>query len=164
MTRTIQSIGIVVTSLYAAFVVWIYATQPRSVAELATAAAVQANVYEIDRARFEEGMRNFKLGQFAVAADHFRGADPASRDPKTQFLIAYSHYAIGKGRVADDDDQFKLALAAVDRCLAVAPNHAYTIDEPDLKLDYRSADLLRQRIKDGLEVTAGDFNPFGGDW
>jgi hypothetical protein len=161
VSRTVQSIGIAITVIYAAFVVWIYAAQPKSVAEIGTAAAVTANVYKVDEARFSEAMRNFKLGQFAIAADHFRGADPASQDPKTQFLIAYCHYALGAGTLADDDDQFKLALAAIDRCLELAPNRAFTIDQPDLRLDYRTADQLRQRIKQGLEITPDDFNPLG---
>jgi hypothetical protein len=160
MVRLIQSVGITLTVLYGALVVWIYVTQPRSIEELKTAAAVQADVYQIDRARFDEGLRAFREGQYLIAADHFRGADPAARDPKTQFLIAYSHYAAGRGRLYDDDEQFKAALAAVDRCLEVASNHAYTFDDPTLNLDYTSADRLRQRIREGLEVTPGDLNPF----
>jgi hypothetical protein len=152
-----------VTILYAIFVAWLYVAQPRSIAELKTAAAVQANVYEVDRAQFDEAMRAFRERQYRIAIDHFLRADPANRDPKTQFLIAYSHYALGRGTVYDDDAEFKAALEAVDRCLAVAPNNAYTIDEPALGLDYTSADRLRQRVKAGLEVTPGDFNPFGSE-
>jgi len=161
MTRLVQSTGIAVTVLYGAFVVWIYATQPRSIAELQDAAAVQANVYTIDQAQFDEAIRAFRQGQYQIAVDHFERADTARRDPKTQFLIAYSHYAVGHGNLFDDDKEFKLGLEAIDRCLAVAPNNAYTIDEPGLTLEYTSADRLRQRLRAGLEVTPGDFNPFG---
>jgi tetratricopeptide (TPR) repeat protein len=160
MTRIVQSIGIAATLLYGAFVVWLYATQPKSIAELQTAAAVQANVYQVDPARFDEAMRAFRAGQYRIAVEHFERADPARRDPKTQFLIAYSHYALGRGQVYDDDEQFRAALEAVDRCLAAAPNNVYTIDEPGLTLDYTSADRLRQRLREGLEITPGDLNPF----
>jgi tetratricopeptide (TPR) repeat protein len=156
----VQFLGIAATLLYGTFVAWLYATQPRSIAELQTAAAVQANVYTIDQAQFDEAMRAFRQGQFQIAVDHFARADPARRDPKTQFLIAYAHYAVGRGTLYDDDKEFQAALEAVDRCLAVAPNNTYTIDEPGLTLDYTSADRLRQRLREGLEVTPGDLNPF----
>lgn len=160
MTRTVQSVGISVTLLYAAFVVWVYVTQPKSIEEMKNAAAVQANVYTVDAARFDLGMKAFREKQYRIAIDHFAAADPAARDPKTQFLIAYAHYALGRGTIYDDDTEFKAALTAVDRCLEVAENNSYTIDDPSLGLDYRSAEQLRQRIRDGLEITPGDFNPF----
>jgi tetratricopeptide (TPR) repeat protein len=158
MTRTVQSVGIAATVAYAAFVVWLYVTQPRSIEELKNAAAVQTNVYTVDAVQFDLAMKAFRAGQYRIAVDHFLRADPASADPKTQFLVAYSHYALGRGRVYDDDGEFKAALAAVDRCLEVAPNHTYTSDEPGL--DFASAERLRERLRDGLEVTPGDFNPF----
>ena len=158
--KVIQSIGIVVTSAYAVFVVWLYVAQPRTIEELKTAAAVQTNVYTVDAARFDLAMKAFREGHYRIAAGHFAAADPASRDPKTQFLIASSHYALGRGRVYDDDAEFQLALAAVDRCLAAAPNNSYTMaDEPGLALEFRSAERLRERLREGLEVTPGDFNP-----
>jgi tetratricopeptide (TPR) repeat protein len=157
--RVVQAIGIVATSVYAAFVVWLYVAQPRTIDELKTAAAVQANVYTVDAARFDLGMLAFREGRYRIASDHFTAADPAARDPKTQFLIAHAHYLLGRGRLYDDDAEFQAALAAVDRCLAAAPNNSYTIDEPGLALEFRSAERLRERLREGLEVTPGDFNP-----
>ena len=158
--RVVQAAGIVVTSAYAVFVVWLYVAQPRTIDELKTAAAVQANVYTVDAVRFDLGMRAFREGEYRIATDHLAAADPASRDPKTQFLIAYSHYALGHGRLYDDDKEFEAGLAAVERCLAAAPNNSYTMaDEPGLALDYRSAERLRERLREGLEVTPGDMNP-----
>ena len=161
MERTVQGVGIVVTVAYAIAIVWLYATQPRSLAEAATAAAVQTNVYEVDRAQFELAMQAFREKQYRIAIDRFRRADPALRDAKSQFLIAYSHYSIGKGTFADDDAEFSAALAAVERSLEVAPNNTFTLDEPGLALDFISAERLRERLRDGLEITPGDFNPFG---
>jgi tetratricopeptide (TPR) repeat protein len=160
--KVVQAAGIAVTVLYAAFVVWLYVAQPRSIEELKTAAAVQTNVYSVDPAQFDLAVTAFRERQYRIAIDHFLLADPAARDPKTQFLVAYAHYALGRGRLYDDDEEFKAALAAVDRCLEAAPGHAYTIDEPALGLDYTSAERLRERLRAGLEVTPGDFNPFGG--
>jgi tetratricopeptide (TPR) repeat protein len=163
MTRAVQLGGIVATLVYAVFVVWLYVAQPRTIDELKTAAAVQTNVYQVDPVQFDLAMTAFRDKQYRIALDRFARADPAARDPKTQFLVAYSHYALGRGRFYDDDEEFKAALAAIDRCIEIAPNHAYTIDEPGLGLDYASADRLRERIRDGLEVTPGDFNPFKSD-
>src|SRR3954467_15487584 len=126
MTRAVQTVGIALTLAYGAFIVWVYTTQPRTIAELKNAAAVQANVYEVDRVQFDLAMRSFRQGQYKIAIDHFVVADPAARDPKTQFLVAYSHYALGKGRIYDDDKEFNQALASVDRCLEIAPNNTYT--------------------------------------
>ena len=162
MTRAVQIGGIVATLVYAVFVVWLYVAQPRTIEELKTAAAVQTNVYAVDPAQFDLAMKAFRERQYRIAIDHFLLADPAARDPKTQFLVAYAHYALGRGRLYDDDEEFKAALAAVDRCLEAAPNHTYTLDEPGLGLDYASAERLRERLRAGLEVTPGDFNPFGG--
>lgn len=162
MTRTIQSVGIAATAVYAIFVVWLYVAQPRTIAELQTAAAVQVNVYQVDPIQFDLAMQAFRDKQHAIAVDRFRRADPAARDAKTQFLIATSHYEMGKGTLYDDDEQFRAALAAVDRALEVAPNNTFTLDDPSLQLDFTSAERLRERLRDGLEVTPGDFNPFSG--
>jgi tetratricopeptide (TPR) repeat protein len=161
--RTVQSVGIAVTVVYAAVVVWLYVVQPKSLAEATTAAAVQTNVYQVDPVQDRLAVEAFRAGRYRIAIDHFRLADPAARDARTQFLVAYSHYALGKGRVYDDDKEFTAALAAVDRSLEVAPNHTFTLSEPGLALDYASAERLRERIRDGLEVTPGDLNPFGGE-
>lgn len=158
MVRTIQSIGVALTLAYAAFVVWIYVAQPRTIDDLKNAAAVQANVYQVDPVQSDLGTKAFREGQYRIAIDRFARADPAAQDPKTQFLTAYAHYALGKGTLYDDDAEFKAALAAVDRCIEVAPNHAYASDEPGL--DFRTADRLRERIRDGLEITPSDLNPF----
>ena len=47
-TRAIQAAGVVGTLAYGVFVVWLYVAQPRTIDELKTAAAVQANVYAVD--------------------------------------------------------------------------------------------------------------------
>jgi hypothetical protein len=162
MTRAIQLVGIVVTVAVGAGIIWLYATQPRSISELRTNVAVQANLYEVDRVQFDLGTASFREKQFRIAIDRFTRADAAARDPKTQFLIATSHYELGKGRVYDDDTEFAAAIAAIDRCLANAPNHTFTLVEPTLSLPFTSAERLRERLRDGMATTPGDLNPFGG--
>lgn len=162
MTRAIQWAGIVMTVAVSAGIVWLYATQPRSISELRTNVAVQANLYEVDRVQYDLGTKAFREKQFRIAIERFTRADAASKDPQTQFLIATSHYELGRGNIYDDDTEFTAALAAVDRCLANAPDHTFTFVDPSLALPFTSAERLRERLREGLSTTAGDLNPFGG--
>ena len=152
-----QITGIVLTLLYGLGIAWLYVKQPRTLEEIKTQAAVEASVYSIKQENFNEGLKQFNAGQYLPAVEQFKLADPAQQDARTQFYIAYSYYLQGRGKFSDDDDMFKQGLVAIERCLAVAPNHIFEIDRTDF--DIRSADALRARLKDGLEVTPSDFNP-----
>jgi tetratricopeptide (TPR) repeat protein len=158
MRRTLQLTGILITVLYGISIIWLYVRQPRSFEEIKTQAAVEVNVYTVKQENFSEALRQFNAGQYGVAIDQFKLADPAERDPATQFYIAYGYYLLGRGRFNDDDEAFQKGLAAIERCLANAPNQIYEIDRPDLEI--RSAAALRERFKEGLNVTPSDFNPF----
>lgn len=155
--RTVQITGLVIALLYGASIIWLYVRQPRSFQELKTQVAVETSVYQIKRENFDEGLKQFNAGQYKAAIEQFELADPAQRDPATQFYIAYSYYLLGRGRLYDDDEMFKKGLAAIDRCLAAAPNNIFEIDRTDLEI--RNATALRQRFKDGLEVSPADLNP-----
>jgi hypothetical protein len=158
--RTLQIAGIILTTLYAACIIWLYVRQPRTLEEIKTQAAVETNLYSVKKENFDEAIKQFNSGQYAVAIDQFKLADLAERDPATQFYIAYSYYLLGRGRFNDDDEMFKKGLSAVDRCLANAPNNIYETERSDLEI--KSAAALRERFKEGLEVTPADFNPL--DW
>ncbi|HST20956.1 MAG TPA: hypothetical protein VLR90_07560 [Blastocatellia bacterium] len=155
--RTVQISGLAIALLYGASIIWLYVRQPRSLEELKTQIAVEANAYHINQANFDEAMKHFNAGRNQVAIDQFELADPARLDPTTQFFIAYGYYRLGRGKVYDDDEMFKKGLAAVEQCLAVAPNNIFETDRADLEI--KSASALRQRFKDGLGVTPLDFNP-----
>jgi len=155
--RIVQITGIVLSLLYGAAIAWVYIRQPRTLEELKTQAAVEAHVYRVDPQNFEDGLKQFNAAQYAVAIQLFKLADPAGRDPATQFYIAYSYYVLGRGRFSDDDDMFRQGLTAVDRCIAYAPNQVFEIGRADL--EFQNAWALRERLKDGLTVTGSDFNP-----
>jgi hypothetical protein len=155
--RLIQWVGVGWTCLLAAFVVWLYATAPRSVGEVATQASVVAGTYEVDRARFDAGRTLFLREQYAVARDEWGRADPARRDPRTQFYIAYSFYRQGWGRVYNDDALFRQGLDAVNLAVSLAPERALDVDDAELKI--HSAAELKAELEQGLERTADDFNP-----
>ena len=156
--RLIQSVGVAWTLIFAAFVVWLYATEPRSVGEVASKASVAAGTYEVDRARAEAARALFLRGQYEAARDEWLRADPERRDARTQFYVAYAFYREGWGRVYNDDALFRRGLEAVERAIALSPGGALTVDDAELKI--HSAAELRAELGRGLETTADDLNPF----
>ncbi len=154
--KFIQIIGLLITVVYAAVIVWLYATEPRSFKEVATGAQVAAGTYQVDQAKFDAALALFRRDQFRAARDEWQGADPAQSDSKTQFYIAYSFYREGWGRVYYDQDLFKQGLGAVNRAIALAPAPLTIADE---NLQLHSAAELKAELEQGTERTWGDINP-----
>lgn len=155
--RLIQWVGIVWTLLYAALVVWLYAAAPRSVGEVATQASVAAGTYEVDRVRFDAGRELFLREQYRAARVEWERADPARRDPRVQFYVAYSFYREGWGRVYNDDALFRQGLEAVNLAISLSPNAPLTVEDPELKM--HNAAELKAELESGLERTPDGFNP-----
>jgi len=155
--KLIQWLGITWTFLYAAFVLWVYAAAPQSVADVATQASVAVGAYEVDRARFDAGRDLFLREQHAAARAEWERADPARRDARTQFYVAYSFYREGWGRVYNDDALFRRGLEAAERALALSADTPPAFEDPELKI--HSAAELKAELEQGLARTPGDFNP-----
>ncbi len=153
----IQWVGIGWTLLYAGLVVWLYAAAPRSIAEVKTQASVAAGTYEVDRARFDAGREMFLREQYAAARAEWGRADPARRDARTQFYVAYSFYREGWGRVYNDDALFRQGLEAADLAASLSNDAPLRVEDPELKI--HTAAELKAELEQGLERTAGDFNP-----
>ena len=156
-TRFIQIGGIIWTVVYAAIIVWVYATEPRSFKEVATNSQVAAGVYEINQEKFNNALVLFRREQFRAARDEWSGADPAQKDPRTQFYIGYACYREGWGRVYYDDALFKQGLEAVNRAIALAPNGTLLVDDPNLQM--HSAAELKAELEQGTETGWKDVNP-----
>ena len=156
-SRVIQASGLGITIAYAVFIIWIYATEPRTFKEVATSAEVAAGTYQISQEKFDAGHSLFLREQFRAARDEWRRADPAQSDARTQFYIAYSFYREGWGRVYYDQDLFKQGLEAANRAADLASNAALTIDDPNLKL--HTVAELKTELEQGLERSWGDVNP-----
>ncbi len=165
--KHIQLIGIVLAGIYAVFIIWIYAVEPKSLKEVpvkaqttienaTTTAQVITNTYEVDSEKFNEGLKAFRADNFVSARDFFARADPESRDAKTQFYIAYSFYRQGFGKVYNDDELFKKGLEQTNKVIALDKN--YVTDDQSLIL--KTPVELKNEFEEGLEVTPGDFNPF----
>lgn len=155
--RLIQWLGVAWTLLYAALVVWLYAAAPRTFAELKTEASATVGTYAVDAARFEAARELFRRGQYRAARAEWERADPARRDARTQFYIAYAFYREGWGRVYSDDALFREGLAAVERAISLSPDSALTVDDPDLRI--HTAAELKAELEQGLERSWSDLNP-----
>ena len=148
------------------FVGWLYWAAPKSLDEVSvkaqetietatTKAQVITNTYEVDQAKFDEGLKAFRADNFVLARDLFSRADPEKRDAKTQFYIAYGFYRQGWGKLSDDDELFTQGLAQVNRVIQIDKN--FKSEDGDLKM--QTPIELKNELEEGLRVTASDFNP-----
>jgi hypothetical protein len=153
----IRGVGLAASLAYAAAIAWLYASQPQTVAQVTGGFASMVGAYRIDPVAFDDGLRFFRGERFAEARAALLRADPAERDPRVQFYIAYSYYRQGWGRLYSDDVLFGKGMAAVDKAIAQAPDGRLVVDDPDLGM--HSADELRAELQRGLTREASDFNP-----
>jgi hypothetical protein len=153
----LNALGLVGSLAYAAAIVWLYTAQPRSLQEVQAGAQVMAGVYQVDEARFQSARELFRSGQYRAAREEWERADPAHRDARTQFYVAYAFYREGWGRLRHDDALYRQGLEAVDRALALSGGRSLPLNDPELGL--QSAMELRAELQRGVEKTWSDLNP-----
>lgn len=164
--KHIQTTGIFLTAVYAVFIAWLYWVEPKSLEDVpakaqttienvTTKTQIAIGTYEIDQAKFNEGLRAFRQDNFIVARDNFQKADTERRDAKTQYYIAYSLYRQGFGRISNDDALFKQGLEQINRVIALDAN--FKSDDPNLQI--KTPVELKNEFEEGLKVTPNDFNP-----
>lgn len=153
--RHIQILGIILAVTGLAFVTFVYWTEPRSLAEVATKGSVAIGTYEINKVEFARGLAQFRNDSFADARLAFEAADPEKRDAATQFYVAYSYYRQGWGRVSNDDSLFQKGIESVDRVIAIEPGFRTTDDT----LVIKTPGEMKTELEDGLKITPSDFNP-----
>lgn len=165
--KHIQILGIVLNTAFALFIVFLYATEPRTLGEIGDKAAqtasevinkgqVATGTYQPDPEKLAKAMALFSSGDYPGARAFFEAADPEKRDGRTQFYIAYSFYRQGWGRFASDDELYKQGLVYAERADKLLGG-TFISDDADLKLKTPAA--LKTEIEEGLRVTADDFNP-----
>jgi hypothetical protein len=152
-----RALGLAMALAYGGFIVWLFASQPGTLAEVTGGVASTMGVYRVDQQSREEGLRFFRNDQFVEARAALQRADPAQRDPVTQFYVAYSYYRQGWGRVYHDQRLFREGLTALDRAQAVAPGGRIVVDDPELGL--KSADELRAELERGLARDLSTVDP-----
>lgn len=153
-SRSVQIAGLSGSFIYAAFIVWLYATEPRTLRDLSTKAQVVAGTYQVDQAKFESALQLFRNEQFPAAREEWQQADPAEGDARTQFYIAYSFYREGWGRVYYDQQLLRQALGRVEKAIALGP---VAVDDPDLQL--KTPIELKVELQKDLETNWSDVNP-----
>jgi len=156
--KSIQAAGIVLSFSYAAFIIWIYATEPRTFKEVATSAEIAVGTYQIDQEKFNSALDLFRREQFRAARDEWLRADPAQGDARTQFYIAYAFYREAWGRVYYDQDLIKQGLEAINRAIGLTANGSLTVDDPNLQM--RSAAEVKAELEQAKERSWSDLNPF----
>jgi hypothetical protein len=149
--------GLALTVLYAAVIAWLFSAQPRTIAEAVGGMSASVGAYSIDKDSFEDGLVFFRNDQFVEARAAFARADPALRDARTQFYIAYSYYRQGWNRTHRDDALYREGLTAIDRAIALAPDGRLRVDDENLSM--QSADELKAELGAGLTRDVSDFNP-----
>lgn len=152
----IRAGGVAFSVAYAAFLAWLFAAQPRTIAEVRGGLTASVGVYEIDQDAFALGRRFFQNDQFVEARAAFARADPATRDARTQFYVAYSYYRQGWHRTYHDDALYRAGVEAIDRAIALAGG---TLAVDDASLSMRTGDELKAELEAGLTRDLSDFNP-----
>jgi len=164
--KYIQSLGIALMLVYGFFILWLYWAEPKNLEEFSTKAKetientttqgqVIIGTYEVDAAKFSDGLKAFRADNFVAARSFFENADPERRDAKTQFYIAYSFYRQGFGKLYNDDELFKKGLEQTNRMITLDKN--FKSDDADLKM--KTPAELKNEFEEGLKLTAEDFNP-----
>lgn len=164
--KHIQILGVILTAFYTVFIIWLYWAAPKNLVEVSTKAQttienvtaktqVAIGTYEIDQAKFREGLDEFHKDNFIAARDSFEKADPEKRDARTQFYIAYSFYRQGFGKFTNDDALFKKGLEQTNSVIALDKN----FKSADQNLQLKSPAELKNEFEEGLKITMGDFNP-----
>ena len=151
-------LGLSATVGYVVLIAWLFAQQPQSMAEVTGGLSASVGAYRIDQQAFDDGLRLFRQDQFEAAVSAFERADPAKRDARTQFYMAYAYYRRGWRRLYHDDAWFTKGLETVNRAVAVAPNGRIVVDDPDLQM--HTGDELKAELEAGVRRDLADFNPF----
>ena len=152
-----RALGFVAATTYAVAIGWLFAAQPRTMAEAVGGVSASLGAYSIDEQAFDDGLDFFRKDQFVEARAAFARADPALRDARTQFYIAYSFYRQGWHPTHRDDALYAQGLIAVDRAITLAPRGRLVIDDDNLQM--RSADELKAELEAGRTRDLSDFNP-----
>lgn len=164
--KYIQISGLLLTVIYGFFILWLYWAEPKNLAEVSTKAKetientttqgqIIIGTYTVDAAKFDEGLKAFRVDNFVAARAFFENADPEKRDAKTQFYIAYSFYRQGFGKLYNDDELFKQGLEQTNKVIALDRN----FKSDDAGLQMKTPAELRNEFEEGLRTTAEDFNP-----
>ena len=154
---TTRALGLVLVVVYATVIGWLFGRQPQTIGQLTGGLTSVVGAYNIDDQAFTDALRFFRNDQFVEARLAFERADPAVRDARTQFYIAYSYYRQGWGRLYHDDRLYAEGLKAIDRAMALAPAGRLVVDDPTLGI--HTGEEMKAELEAGQRRELSDFNP-----
>jgi len=154
---TTRALGLMLVVAYATVIGWLFARQPQTIGQLTGGLTSVVGAYNIDDQAFTDALRFFRNDQFVEARLAFERADPAVRDARTQFYIAYSYYRQGWGRLYHDDRLYAEGLKAIDRAMALAPAGRLVVDDPTLGI--HTGEEMKAELEAGQRRELSDFNP-----
>jgi len=152
-----RAFGLGLVVAYAALIGWLYVRQPQTIAQVTGGLSAVVGAYKVDEQAFADALGFFRNDQFVEARIAFERADPAVRDARVQFYIAYSYYRQGWGRTYHDDRLYAEGLDAIDRAMALAPGGRLVVHDPALAM--HTAEEVKGELEAGLRLDASDFNP-----
>jgi hypothetical protein len=152
-----RSLGLAVVVGYAFFIGWLFVRQPQTIAQVTGGLSSVIGAYHVDERAFADGLQFFRTDHFPEARLAFARADPAVRDARTQFYVAYSYYREGWGRLYHDDRLYAAGLGAIDAATALAAGGRLVVDDPDLAM--HTAEELKTELEAGIRRDASDLNP-----
>ena len=153
-TRTL-GLGLVVA--YVTLIGWLFARQPQTIDQVTGGLSSVVGAYYVNEQAFADALQFFRKDQFVEARLAFERADPAVRDARTQFYIAYSYYRQGWGRLYHDDHLYAEGLRAIDRAIALAPAGRLVVD--DAALGMHTGEELKAELAAGQRREPSDLNP-----
>ena len=131
----------------------------QTVAEVTGGLASGIGAYTIDEQAFQDATGFFHRDAFVESRMAFDRADPAHRDARMQFYIAYSYYREGWGRVYNDDTLLEKGSRRWIGRSPPAPDHRLVVADPGLEM--HTADELKAELTRGITREPSDFNPLG---
>jgi hypothetical protein len=152
-----RALGLALAVAYALFIGWLFVRQPQTIAQVAGGLSAAIGTYQVDHQALADGLRFFRNDQFVEARLAFARADPAVRDARTQFYIAYSYYRQGWGRLYHDDRLYTEGLTAIGEAMTLAAGGRLVVDDPNLAI--HTPEELKTELEAGLRVDPSDFNP-----
>ena len=154
---TTRVLGLALSVAYAAFIGWLFVRQPQTIAQITGGLSSAIGAYKVDEQALADGLAFFRNDQFVEARMALARADPALRDARTQFYVAYSYYRQGWGRLSHDDRLYAEGLIAIDRAMTLATSGRLVVTDSDLKM--HTAEELKAELEAGLRRDPSDLNP-----
>ena len=154
---TTRTLGLGLVVAYTTLIGWLFVRQPQTISQVTGGLSAAVGTYNINDQAFADGLRFFRNDQFVESRLAFERADPAVRDARTQFYIAYSYYREGWGRLYHDDRLYAEGLKAIDRAMALAPAGRLVVD--DTTLGMHTGEEVKAELEAGQRREMSDFNP-----